>query len=174
MKILSKIRDLHDELYKLTLIFLSVLTIVYFLPRESTFKYEYQLNKPWYYDDLIAPYDIPVFPTQNEILTIQKEIKLNSKAYYNFEPSVINQQILKFNDLLNKKQKILNDEQFIWIKNNMQKIKTEYKSIFSNIFFQVQKHLTRRKKQIPLCLLVRKRQCLSHFFNYGKRKQLST
>ncbi|MEY5041861.1 MAG: hypothetical protein RLZZ414_1414, partial [Bacteroidota bacterium] len=56
MKILSKIRDLHDELYKLTLIFLSVLTIVYFLPRESTFKYEYQLNKPWYYDDLIAPY----------------------------------------------------------------------------------------------------------------------
>ena len=78
MKILSKIRDLHDELYKLTLIFLSVLTIVYFLPRESTFKYEYQLNKPWYYDDLIAPYDIPVFPTQNEILTIQKEIKLNN------------------------------------------------------------------------------------------------
>ena len=50
----------------------------------------------------------------------------------------------------------------------MQKIKTEYKSIFSNIFFQVQKHLTRRKKQIPLCLLVRKRQCLSHFFNYGR------
>jgi putative nucleotidyltransferase with HDIG domain len=122
MKILSKIRDLHDELYKLTLIFLSVLTIVYFLPRESTFKYEYQLNKPWYYDDLIAPYDIPVFPTQNEILTIQKEIKLNSKAYYNFEPSVINQQILKFNDLLNKKQKILNDDQFIWIKNNGEKI----------------------------------------------------
>ena len=122
MKIISKIRDLHDELYKLTLIFLSVVTIVYFLPRESTFKYEYQMNKPWYYDDLIAPYDIPVFPTQNEILSIQKEIKANRKAYYNLEANVINNQLSKFNEFLVAKTKKLHNEQYEWLKNKGEKI----------------------------------------------------
>ena len=32
----------------------SVVTLIYFLPRESKFGYVYELNKPWHYPQLIT------------------------------------------------------------------------------------------------------------------------
>lgn len=127
MKILEKVRNLLDEFYKIILIFLSVITIVYFLPRESIFKFDYQINKPWYYEDLIAPYDIPVFPTPKEILQKQKEIKLNRKAYYNFEANIIDNQLIKFNQVLNlNREKLKNDQ--------IQNFKTKGEKILKHLY----------------------------------------
>lgn len=46
----------------LALIFAAALAIVvYFMPRDSKHKYSYELNRPWNYDLLTAPFDIPVY-----------------------------------------------------------------------------------------------------------------
>jgi putative nucleotidyltransferase with HDIG domain len=37
------------------------------LPKEAKFEYEYTLNTPWLYEDLIAPNDFPIIKTKKEI-----------------------------------------------------------------------------------------------------------
>ncbi len=45
----------------------SVVTLIYFLPRESKFGYVYELNKPWHYPQLIASYDFVIYKTDDEV-----------------------------------------------------------------------------------------------------------
>lgn len=46
----------------LALIFvLATIVVVYFMPGDSKHKYTYELNRPWSYELLTAPFDIPVY-----------------------------------------------------------------------------------------------------------------
>ena len=44
-----------------------VLLLVYFLPRETKFGYEYEQGRPWRYNSLIATFDFPVYKTPDEV-----------------------------------------------------------------------------------------------------------
>ena len=46
-----------------------VALLVYFLPRESKFGYEYEQGRPWRYNSLIATFDFPIYKTKKEIDT---------------------------------------------------------------------------------------------------------
>ena len=46
-----------------------VALLVYFLPRESKFGYEYEQGRPWRYNSLIATFDFPIYKTQKEVET---------------------------------------------------------------------------------------------------------
>lgn len=46
---------------------LVVSLLVYFLPRETKFGYEYEQGRPWRYNSLIATYDFPIYKTQEEV-----------------------------------------------------------------------------------------------------------
>ena len=44
-----------------------VAVLVYFLPRETKFGYEYEQGRPWRYNSLIATFDFPIYKTQPEV-----------------------------------------------------------------------------------------------------------
>lgn len=44
-----------------------VALLVYFMPRESKFGYEYEQGRPWRYNSLIAPFDFPVYKSKQEV-----------------------------------------------------------------------------------------------------------
>ena len=46
---------------------LSMALVIYLLPREGKFRYEYQKGRPWMHDMLIAPMDFPVYKTDAEL-----------------------------------------------------------------------------------------------------------
>ena len=46
---------------------LAVALLMYFLPREGKFGYEYEQNRPWRYAQLIASYDFPIYKTEAEV-----------------------------------------------------------------------------------------------------------
>ena len=79
---LNQIRNRHDLFYKIFLFLLSITCIVYFFPKEATFKYEFQKNQPWRYETLIAPYDIPVFRTDREVEQEKALIRKKRKKYF--------------------------------------------------------------------------------------------
>ena len=41
--------------------------LVYFLPRESKFAYEFEQGRPWRYNSLIATFDFPIYKTAEEV-----------------------------------------------------------------------------------------------------------
>lgn len=46
---------------------ISMLVILLFLPKESLFKFEYQINQPWKHDKLLAPFDFGIQKTDEEL-----------------------------------------------------------------------------------------------------------
>lgn len=75
-KFLEFIRDKHALWYKGFLFVVSVAAIVIYLPKQGHFKYEYShLNgKPWDYENLIAPFDFPIYKSNAELKSEQDEI----------------------------------------------------------------------------------------------------
>ena len=61
--------------YRALLFVLSIGVIVYFLPREGKFKYEFQQGAPWMHEDLSAPFNLPVYKSQTEIDEQKDSIK---------------------------------------------------------------------------------------------------
>jgi hypothetical protein len=51
----------RDLLYKVLVFAGTVALIVYFLPREGKFSYQFDLNKPWKYGQLMATFDFPIY-----------------------------------------------------------------------------------------------------------------
>jgi cyclic-di-AMP phosphodiesterase PgpH len=96
-KIISFIRHSHPEIYKGILFLLALVTIVYIFPKQGKFKYEFQnlKGKPWYHEDLIAPFDFAIKKTEEELKKEKEEVFLNASPY------------LKYNDEIAKNKKIV-------------------------------------------------------------------
>lgn len=105
------IRNNHDNIYKVTLFVVSALFIVYFFPKEAPFKYDFQKNKPWYHEDLIAPYNIPIIKSEEEIAAETKDIVEAKKLYFVYDDKLLSSTIDNFDTLLDVNYAKFKDEQ---------------------------------------------------------------
>lgn len=71
----------------------SVVTLIYFLPRESKFGYVYELNKPWHYPQLIASYDFVIYKTDDEVKRERDSVVRQFVPYYRVDSLVAERQI---------------------------------------------------------------------------------
>lgn len=71
----------------------SVVTLIYFLPRESKFGYVYELNKPWHYSQLIASYDFVIYKTDDEVKRERDSVVRQFVPYYRVDSLVAEKQI---------------------------------------------------------------------------------
>ncbi len=81
-RVISFIRDQHSFILKVLFFCLSVGLIVFIFPREGKFKYEFQKGKPWQHVDLIAPFDFPIYKSEEEIKSERKVVKRQMKPYF--------------------------------------------------------------------------------------------
>ncbi|WP_321519372.1 HDIG domain-containing metalloprotein [uncultured Bacteroides sp.] len=71
-KLRNRKRSSNKDLIYKALIFLATVTvIVYFLPRSGKFNYQFDIDKPWKYGLLTAPFDFPVY--KDEALVKQEQ-----------------------------------------------------------------------------------------------------
>jgi putative nucleotidyltransferase with HDIG domain len=78
-------------LYKVLLYLASVAVIVYLFPKGGKFKYDIQKGKPWQYETLIAPFDFPIYKSQDEITAEKEKITANARAYFSVDETVFDQ-----------------------------------------------------------------------------------
>lgn len=85
----------RDLLYK-ALIFVSTVTvIVYFLPKDSKFNYQFDIDKPWKYGQLMATFDFPIYKSEELVRHEQDSILANFQPYYRMDKTVGEQAIDK-------------------------------------------------------------------------------
>lgn len=95
-----------DLLYK-ALIFLStVIVIVYFLPREGKFNYQFDVNKPWKYGLLQASFDFPIYKDENVVKKEQDSILALHQPYYQLEINIEKNELTKLKDNFNKQLRL--------------------------------------------------------------------
>ena len=80
--LLSNIRHNQNNLVKVVLIVVCIGAISFILPRAGSFKYEYPEGKPWLSEDLIAPFDFPIYKDKAEIEKEELETNSNAKLYF--------------------------------------------------------------------------------------------
>jgi putative nucleotidyltransferase with HDIG domain len=69
----------------------SIIIIVTVLPKELQFKYEYNLNMPWMYEDLVAPEDFPIIKTESEIKKEKEQLRKQVKPYFVYNEDLTKQ-----------------------------------------------------------------------------------
>lgn len=79
-----------------------VALLVYFLPRESKFGYEYEQGRPWRYNSLIATFDFPIYKTQKEVETERDSALSRFQPFYTEKSLMGQRQIAAFHtDFMN-------------------------------------------------------------------------
>lgn len=70
--------------------------IVYFMPHEHTFTYDYAVGKPWKYSQLIAEYDFPIYKSEVQMKQERDSVVHNLKPFFNYDSSVGELQLHNF------------------------------------------------------------------------------
>ena len=78
----------RDLLYKALLFIGTVAVIVYFLPRDGKFNYQFDINKPWKYGQLIATFDFPIYKTDDVVRHEQDSILARFQPYYQKDKNI--------------------------------------------------------------------------------------
>ncbi len=78
----------YSNIYKGFLVLLSIFLLVQLFPRQPGFEYEYQLARPWMYDDMIAPFNFAVLKTNTEIQQEREELMEAFLPFFSRRPQV--------------------------------------------------------------------------------------
>lgn len=70
--------------FLLALVAVAIIALLY--PNNLTFPYQFELNQNWQYDDLRAPYDIPVLKTEDRLAADREAIENNVTPVYRRDP----------------------------------------------------------------------------------------
>ncbi len=82
---LSKIQHNYYEILKILSFTFAIAIVVWITPRESHFKYEFHIGKPWNHKDLIAPFDFSILKTQEQINKEKEMLLSNFKPYFSYD-----------------------------------------------------------------------------------------
>lgn len=78
----------NQTIYKLALVVISTVIIVWFMPRNSTASYSYEVDKPWRYGLLIAEFKFPIYKSDTEVKQDRDSLLRTFQPYYNINRSV--------------------------------------------------------------------------------------
>lgn len=75
-------------LYKVALVLISTFIIVWFMPRNDSIRYVYEIDKPWQYGEIIANSPFTIYKTNKEIQEEKERILKDFQPYYDINNSV--------------------------------------------------------------------------------------
>lgn len=81
---------------KAILVCITVAVIVWFLPRNESRMYRYDIGKPWMYSSVIATFDFPIYKTDEAIKHEQDSLLQKFQPYYSLSPSIEQKQVDRF------------------------------------------------------------------------------
>lgn len=79
----------QNLLYKFLLAIIVIAVIVFLLPKENKFSYEFQAGKPWLHPSLYAPFDFTLKKTKEEIAKEKQFVEDQSITYFFKDTTVI-------------------------------------------------------------------------------------
>jgi len=95
-RILKFLFKYRSEIITMGLFAFAGIILVLLFPWEGKFRYEFQKSKPWQHDEYIAPFDFPIYKTDNEINAERDSLLKNFKPYFKYEQEIVQTQLENF------------------------------------------------------------------------------
>lgn len=113
-----------DLLYKAWILMATVTVIVYFLPREGKFNYQFDIDKPWKYSLLTAPFDFPIYKDEASVKLEQDSALKYYQPYFDINADVEKNALKKLKEEYNTtlKKKLPSVEYVKHIEKNLQEL----------------------------------------------------
>ena len=112
----------HDFLIRAGLIIGTVAIIIWLLPRDSHNTYRIEKGKPWIYTDLKAPFDFPIFKSDEVVKAERDSLMRLYEPYFNFNKETEGMQVRQFVKDYNKGIPGLPDDYISVIANRLHRI----------------------------------------------------
>lgn len=96
MKFLQRMLRFWMRIQIVLMYVLSILLVYFMFPREGKFKYEYTRNRPWMHETLVAPFDIPIYKTEDQIQQERDSVQQNARLYFFHDSLIANATLLAF------------------------------------------------------------------------------
>jgi len=108
-KIINNLYKNNATIYRVFLFIITAFFIVYLLPKGGQFRYDYSPGKPWYYNNLYAPFDFSIQKTKDEISSEIAQIESSTKQFFSYDlevPKTIKEEFLSTIDFLKESENI--------------------------------------------------------------------
>lgn len=86
----------RDFLIRSAFIIGTVVIIVWMMPRSSNISFKIERGKPWTYSDLKAPFDFPIYKSDEVVKAERDSLMQQYEPYYLFNDDVVTKQIRQF------------------------------------------------------------------------------
>ena len=96
----KKTRRRLNFAFRLLVIFVICAVTVYLFPKVGTFQYEYQKGMPWQYETLYAPFDFPIYKTEEELQEDREQVIAEQEPIYKRNNETAAAEVEKFNTAL--------------------------------------------------------------------------
>ncbi|MFK5854832.1 MAG: HDIG domain-containing protein [Bacteroidota bacterium] len=84
----SKIQHNYYDILKVLIFIFAVVIVLWVSPKDSIFKYEFQVGKPWSHSDLIAPFNFAVLKTDEQIEEETDQLIYNFAPYFSYNDKI--------------------------------------------------------------------------------------
>ena len=98
----SKRFSYKNLIYKSLIFIATVSVIVYFLPNEGKFNYQFDINKPWKYGLLQASFDFPIYKNDIQVQKEQDSILADYQPYFQIDKEAEKDVLSKLREDYNK------------------------------------------------------------------------
>lgn len=82
---------------------ITALLILYILPREGKFRYDYQRGRPWLHETLIAPFNFPIYKSEAELNAERDSVLADFRQYFQYDTLVFDSVVDDFNEYIDKR-----------------------------------------------------------------------
>ncbi len=86
----------RDLLYRVAIFVVTVSAIVYCMPRDGKFNYQFDINKPWKYGQVIATFDFPIYKADEVVKREQDSLLHHFQPYFQRDRQVAEEALRTF------------------------------------------------------------------------------
>lgn len=98
MNISERLMRLFIRIRNFLIFAIGVAIVVFLFPKEGKFKYEFQKGKPWMHEVLVAPFDFPIYKTEESIKTELDSLLRDFQPFFQLDSLVIHSELDKLDD----------------------------------------------------------------------------
>ena len=102
-RFLSYLRNHYSIIIKGLLFVASVVILVLVFPKEGKFKYEFRTGKPWMHENLIAPFNVAILKSEQELENEKKEALKDLKPFFTKDLEIVSKQRAELIDKFTRK-----------------------------------------------------------------------
>ena len=96
----KKLKRQLNALFRVVVMLCICIITVYLFPKVGSFQYEYQKGMPWRYETLYAPFDFPIYKTDDELQEDREKITEEQSPIFNLNAETAPIQVEKFKTAL--------------------------------------------------------------------------